>query len=79
MGRLHADAGHRRLGIVFSIPLGILLALGTAIVPAVVHLLWVLFIEFVRGVPLITILFMANVMLPLFLPQGVTSTCCCAS
>ena len=38
----------------------------------IVHLLSVLFIEFVRGVPLITILFMANVMLPLFLPQGVT-------
>jgi general L-amino acid transport system permease protein len=60
------------VGIVFSIPLGILLALARRSFRPVNHLLSVLFIEFVRGVPLITILFMANVMLPLFLPQGVT-------
>jgi general L-amino acid transport system permease protein len=35
-----------------------------------VHMLCVIFIEFARGVPLISILFMANVLLPLFLPQG---------
>jgi len=60
------------VGIVFSIPLGILLALARRSFMPVNHLLSVLFIEFVRGVPLITILFMANVMLPLFLPKGVT-------
>ena len=60
------------VGIVFSIPLGVLLALGRQSKLPVVHLLSVLVIEFVRGVPLITILFMANVMLPLFLPKGVT-------
>jgi general L-amino acid transport system permease protein len=36
------------------------------------------FIEFWRGVPLITVLFMASVMLPLFLPRAPTSTSCCA-
>ena len=60
------------VGIVFSIPLGVLLALARRSLMPVNHLLSVLFIEFVRGVPLITILFMANVMLPLFLPRGIT-------
>lgn len=59
------------IGIVFSLPLGILLALGRRSQMPVVHMLCVIFIEFARGVPLITILFMANVMLPLFLPPGV--------
>lgn len=59
------------IGIVFSLPIGILLALGRRSQLPVVHLLCTLFIEFARGVPLITILFMANVMLPLFLPPGV--------
>jgi general L-amino acid transport system permease protein len=59
------------IGIVFSLPLGILLALGRRSTLPVVHMLCVFFIEFARGVPLITILFMANVMLPLFLPAGV--------
>jgi general L-amino acid transport system permease protein len=59
------------IGIVFSLPLGILLALGRRSDLPVVHLLCVVMIEFVRGVPLITILFMANVMLPFFLPPGV--------
>jgi general L-amino acid transport system permease protein len=60
------------VGIVASIPLGILLALARRSFMPVNHLLSVLFIEFIRGVPLISILFMANVMLPLFLPKGVT-------
>lgn len=59
------------IGIVFSLPIGILLALGRRSQLPVVHLLCVFFIEFARGVPLISILFMANVMLPLFLPAGV--------
>lgn len=60
------------VGIVFSIPLGVILALGRQSTLPAIHMLCVIFIEFVRGVPLITILFMANVMLPLFLPKGVT-------
>jgi len=60
------------VGIVLALPLGILLALGRRSELPVVHLLSVVIIEFVRGVPLITVLFMANVMLPLFLPPGTT-------
>jgi general L-amino acid transport system permease protein len=57
------------IGIVFSLPLGILLALGRGSEMPVVRLFAVIFIEFVRGVPLITVLFMASVMLPLFVPE----------
>ena len=57
------------VGIVFSLPLGILLALGRRSRMPVVRSLSVIFIEFVRGVPLITVLFMAGVMLPLFVPE----------
>ncbi len=57
------------VGIVFSLPLGILLALGRRSRMPLVRLACVLFIEFVRGVPLITVLFMASVMLPLFVPD----------
>src|SRR6516225_4904240 len=57
------------VGIVGSLPLGILLALGRRSAMPAVRLLSVTFIEFVRGVPLITVLFMASVMLPLFVPE----------
>lgn len=58
--------------IVFSFPLGILLALGrTSDLPAF-KALSIAFIELVRGVPLITVLFMASLMIPLFLPEGMT-------
>jgi general L-amino acid transport system permease protein len=60
------------VGIVFSLPLGILLALGRRSKLPIVRLASVIFIEFVRGVPLITVLIMANTMLPLFLPAGIT-------
>ena len=60
------------VGIVFSLPLGVLLALGRRSQLPVVRLASVLFIEFVRGVPFITILFMANTMLPLFVPEAWT-------
>ena len=60
------------VGIVVSLPLGILLALGRRSKMPVVKMLSVIFIETVRGVPLITVLFMASVMLPLFLPAGVS-------
>jgi general L-amino acid transport system permease protein len=57
------------VGIVASLPLGILLALGRRSHMPVVRSLSVIFIEFVRGVPLVTVLFMAGVMLPLFMPE----------
>ncbi len=58
-------------GIVASLPIGILLALGRRSSMPVVRMASVIFIEFWRGVPLITVLFMSSVMLPLFLPEGV--------
>jgi general L-amino acid transport system permease protein len=58
-------------GIVASLPLGILLALGRRSHMPMIRLLSVIYIEFWRGVPLITVLFMASTMLPLFVPQGV--------
>ena len=59
-------------GIVAALPLGILLALGRRSDMPAVSLFSVIFIEFWRGIPLITVLFMSSVMLPLFLPDGVT-------
>lgn len=58
-------------GIVASLPVGILLALGRRSKMPLARTLSIIFIEFWRGVPLITVLFMASVMLPLFLPEGV--------
>jgi len=60
------------VGISVSLPLGVLLALGRRSKLPVVKMLSVVFIETVRGVPLVTVLFMASVMLPLFLPPGTT-------
>ncbi len=56
------------VGMAAALPLGIMLALGRRSDIAVVRLYSVAFIEFVRGVPLITVLFMAGLMLPLFVP-----------
>ena len=60
------------VAILFSFPLGILLALGRRSELPIIRYFSVAYIELVRGVPLITILFMAQLMLPLFLPEGVT-------
>ena len=60
------------VGISVSLPLGIALALGRRSNLPVIKSMCIIFIETVRGVPLVTVLFMASVMLPLFLPQGVT-------
>ena len=60
------------VGISVSLPLGIVLALGRRSNMPVIKMLCIVFIEAIRGVPLVTVLFMASVMLPLFLPQGVT-------
>jgi len=57
-------------GIVFSFPLGVLLALGRQSTLPLIKWFCVFYIEIVRGLPLIGILFMAQVMLPLFLPAG---------
>ncbi len=57
-------------GISFSLPIGILLALGRRSTMLVPRVLCVLFIEFIRGVPLITLLFVASTMLNYFLPPG---------
>jgi len=60
------------VGIAFAFPLAILLALGRRSRLPAVRMICVAYIELIRGVPLITVLFMASVMLPLFLPTGVT-------
>lgn len=60
------------VGIIFSFPLGVLLALGRRSELPAIRITSVLYIELIRGVPLITLFFMAQLMLPLFLPTGVT-------
>ncbi len=57
-------------GIAFAFPLGILLALGRRSQLPIVRAFSVIYIEVVRGVPLITVLFMASVMFALFVPEG---------
>ena len=58
------------VGIIVSFPIGVLLALGRQSDLKVIKLFSTLFIEFIRAVPLITILFMASFVLPLFLESG---------
>ncbi|TSB47997.1 amino acid ABC transporter permease [Alkalicoccobacillus porphyridii] len=60
------------IAIVFSFPIGVLFALGRTSKLPIIRLISVVYIEIIRGVPLITILFMAQIMVPLFLPGGVT-------
>ena len=57
-------------GIILSLPLGILLALGRRSEFPIVRTFCIIFIEFWRGVPLITVLFFATYMLPFFLPTN---------
>jgi len=59
-------------GIVGSLPLGIALALGRQSSMPALRMVCVAFIEFIRGVPLITLLFVASTMLNYFLPPGTT-------
>ncbi len=59
-------------GILASYPLGVMLALGRQSRMPIIKSLCVVYIEMIRGVPLITMLFMSSVMFPLFLPEGVT-------
>ena len=60
------------VGIVFSFPIGIIVAFGRASNLPIIRSVCVTYIEFIRGVPLITILFMSSVILPLFFPEGIT-------
>jgi general L-amino acid transport system permease protein len=58
------------VGILFSFPLGVLLALGRRSQLPIVRWVSIAYIEIIRGVPLVTILFMASNIVPLFLPTG---------
>ena len=58
-------------GLAFAFPLAILVALGRRSKLPAIKALCVLYVELIRGVPLISLLFMASVMFPLFLPEGV--------
>lgn len=58
-------------GLAFAFPLSILVALGRRSSLPAIKVLCVLYVELIRGVPLISLLFMASVMFPLFLPEGV--------
>jgi general L-amino acid transport system permease protein len=60
------------VGIVASMPVGIALALGRRSTIPLIRIFSIAFIEFWRGVPLITVLFFATYMLPLFVPAGFT-------
>lgn len=60
------------IGCVLALPIGVVLALGRRSDMPVVRAICVAFIELWRGVPLITVLFMASVMFPLFVPEGLT-------
>jgi general L-amino acid transport system permease protein len=59
-------------GVAVAFPLSVLLALGRRSEMPVIRALCIGYIELIRGVPLISLLFMASVMLPLFLPPGVS-------
>ena len=58
-------------GLAFGFPLGIVVALGRRSKLPAIRSLCVLYVELIRGVPLVSLLFMASVMFPLFLPDGV--------
>jgi general L-amino acid transport system permease protein len=59
-------------GLTAAYPLGVILALGRQSKMPALKLLCVLYIELIRGVPLISLLFMSSIIFPLFLPQGIT-------
>jgi general L-amino acid transport system permease protein len=59
-------------GMVAAYPLGVLLALGRQSRMPAIKTLCVVYIEMIRGVPLISLLFMSSILFPLFLPEGVT-------
>src|SRR5260370_21242456 len=58
-------------GLAFGFPLGIVVALGRRSTLPAIRSLCVLYVELVRGAPLVSLLFMSSLMFPLFLPDGV--------
>ena len=60
------------VGITVALPIGILMALGRQSKLPVIHFLSLLYIEAWRGAPLLTVLFMASFLLPLFLPENIS-------
>ncbi|MEA3353557.1 MAG: amino acid ABC transporter permease [Campylobacterota bacterium] len=58
------------IGIVAAFPIGVILAFGRQSELPIIKNISIVYIEFIRGVPLISILFMASVILPLFFPEG---------
>ena len=71
-GGLPLTIGLSTVGLAFAFPIGVVLALGRRSNLPVIRLLCIAYIELIRGVPLITVLFMASLMLPMFLPTGMT-------
>jgi len=59
-------------GLTAAYPLGVILALGRRSKMPAVRMLCILYIELIRGVPLISLLFMSSIVFPLFLPEGIT-------
>ncbi len=59
-------------GLTAAYPLGVILALGRRSKMPAIKVLCVLYIELIRGVPLISLLFMGSIIFPLFLPEGIT-------
>ena len=59
-------------GLTAAYPLGVVLALGRQSKMPMIRMLCVVYIELIRGVPLISLLFMGSIILPLFLPEGIT-------
>jgi len=59
-------------GLTAAYPLGVILALGRQSKMPALKLLCILYIELIRGVPLISLLFMSSIIFPLFLPEGIT-------
>ena len=59
-------------GLTAAYPLGVLLALGRQSQMPAIRWLCMIYIELIRGVPLISLLFMSSIIFPLFLPEGIT-------
>jgi len=59
-------------GLTAAYPLGVVLALGRQSKMRAIKILCIVYIELIRGVPLISLLFMSSIIFPLFLPEGIT-------
>jgi len=72
MGRIAAHTSFSVFGLTAAYPLGVLFALGRQSKMPAIKTICIVYIELIRGVPLITLLFMSSVVFPLFLPEGFT-------